>query len=360
MRSELFWKEKTKGGYLVRAASYTWGALNSLRRRLYQYGLLPSQKAPLPLISVGNLTVGGSAKTPMAIYLAGELIRRGLNPAVLSRGYGRKRSRLYPDPVLVSLGLGPLVALDYSGDEPQLVAKLTRSMVLVSKKRSLAAAEAVKQGADCLILDDGFQHLSLKRDLDILMFQGEKPLGNGRVLPAGPLRENISAAAAADIFVVVGNGETPEVPKSIRNLSSDKPIFTAKIEAGAFSSLRGQKRLEVDFLKGKRLSAFCGLARPQLFKKTLLNLGLEPVAFRAFRDHEPYGPMERKALEDLLNFSRSEYLLTTLKDSIKLEDMKLPILALESALVPTDAPAFLKAVLEKLPPSLQKENPPEE
>jgi tetraacyldisaccharide 4'-kinase len=305
-------------------------------------------KAPAPVISVGNLTVGGSGKTPMCVFLANELTRRGFCPAVLSRGYGRKKSRFFPEPVTVSLGLGPLVSFEYAGDEPLLTAELTEALVLVGADRSDAAREAVRQGADVLILDDGFQHLQLQRDANILMLPADNPLGNGRVLPAGPLREPLKARFEADIFVSVGD---PEPSPAARRLAEGKPLFTAETKPGELSCLRGEKSMERDFLKERRFAAFCGLARPGGFKKTLASMGLSPVAFRAYPDHEPYGPLERRELEELLRFSQSEYLLTTLKDAVKLRGLNLPIVALNCSLAPTDPSGLMDAVMRLLPVS---------
>jgi tetraacyldisaccharide 4'-kinase len=351
MRNELLWSRKRTASPPVRLLSDVWGLVNSLRRKAYRKGVFRSERAPLPVISVGNLTAGGSAKTPMCIYLSNMLTERGLSPAVLSRGYGRKRSRFYPEPVIVSLGLGPLAPLEFSGDEPYLTASLTQAMVIVSKKRILAAREAASQGADVLVLDDGFQHLSLKRDVDILMVQADNPFGNGRVLPAGPLREPLKANVDADIFVSVGEREAPE---GLQRLAGGKPLFTAVIRSGPLLSLEGRKRSDPSMLKGRRFSAFCGLARPEGFRKSLSSLGLDPVAFKAFPDHEPYGPLERRELQDLLNFSRAECLVTTFKDAMKLTDLGLPVYILESALEPVDPEGLLKAVLDKLPLPLDK------
>jgi tetraacyldisaccharide 4'-kinase len=346
MRNELLWERGRGPGPLVRALSDSWGLVNRLRRWSYRKGILPSEKAPIPVISVGNLTVGGNSKTPMCAFLAKALADRGHVPAILSRGYGRKRSRMRPDPVVVSLGLGPLVPLEFSGDEPALLARLTPAMVLVSARRAPAAREAAGQGAGVAILDDGFQHLRLRRDCNILMVRAADGLGNGRVVPAGPLREPASARADADIVVTVGLGD---VPPHLGRLFAPKPVFGARVEAGRLSSPDGRVRLAVQELAGKRLAAFCGLARPKAFKETLTGLGLPPVAFRAFPDHEPYGPIERRALEELLLFSRSEFLLTTQKDAVKLRDLRLPILALEARLAPSDPEGLMGAILGMLP-----------
>ncbi|MDR2339415.1 MAG: tetraacyldisaccharide 4'-kinase, partial [Deltaproteobacteria bacterium] len=345
MRDVHLWGRGGDPGPILRLMSGSWGLANTLRRKAYKKGFLNQEKAPVPLVSVGNLTVGGNAKTPMCVYLAKEFASRGLSPAVLSRGYGRERSRLRPDPVVVSLGLGPLVPLEFAGDEPYLIARLSSAMVLVSAKRAPAALEAADQGADVLILDDGFQHLGLARDLDIVMIQGENGLGNGHVIPAGPLREPAGAIEDADMLVYVGDGGPPD---PVATLAQKKPLFTAKVVASGISSLSDGETLPLDYLSGKRFAAFCGLARPQGFRDTMANLGLAPVAFRAFPDHEPYGPRELRALDELLRFSRSEFLLTTLKDAVKLKGLRIPTFALETGLEPSDPVRLMDSVLGRL------------
>jgi tetraacyldisaccharide 4'-kinase len=347
MRNELLWGKDRPANPVTRAMSGIWGLVNGLRRKAYKKGFIASEEAGAPVISVGNLTVGGNAKTPMCIFLANQLTGRGYTPAVLSRGYGRGRSSEFRDPVLVSLGLGPLAPLEYSGDEPQLVARLTQAMVIVANKRLLAAREAVRQGADVLVLDDGYQHLGLKRNVDILMLQAENCLGNGLVLPAGPLREPVSAIKDADILVSVGQDA---VPPGIARMAGERPAFAAVTRPTAISTLNGDCRMDLKFLQGRRFAAFCGLARPLNFKNAIGSLGLEPVAFRAYPDHEPYGPIETRELKELLNFSRSEYLLTTLKDAVKLRDLELPILVLESELAPVDPAGLVREVLNRISP----------
>ncbi|MDR2200459.1 MAG: tetraacyldisaccharide 4'-kinase [Deltaproteobacteria bacterium] len=345
MLSDELWNKDRQASPVTGVLAAAYGLAAGARRLAYQKGLFGREKAPLPVVSVGNLTVGGNAKTPMCVYLANEFLKKGLVPAVLSRGYGRKKSRFRPDPLTVSLGLGPLAPPEHAGDEPHLIASLTRAMVFVSGKRIRAAREAARQGARILILDDGFQHLSIQRDLDILMFRADNPLGNGRLLPAGPLREPLRAAAAADLFVSAGAGG---VPPAVRRLAGGRPLFSAELKGGRLASLKDSTPLEAASLKGRRLAAFCGVADPGSFKNTLNSLGLTPVAFLAFPDHEPYLPKARGELERLLKFSRSEFLLTTRKDAVKLKDLDLPVLVLDVELVPNEPEKFLQAVFQKL------------
>jgi tetraacyldisaccharide 4'-kinase len=316
------------------------------RRALYRKGILKSREAPVPVVSVGNVTVGGSGKTPMCIFLANALAERGWTPAVVSRGYGRRVVPALPDPVLVSAGDGPLVPWELSGDEPALIAQESAAMVLCSRDRLLGAGEAARLGADVVILDDGYQHLKIRRDVDILMFQSEDHLGNGRVLPAGPLREPLSACSDADIVCAVGRHVHP----ALERLAGSRPLFRLRPTPLRLRDPRSGASWGFSALEGARFSAFCGIARPWAFRKAMAGLGLVPAAFKAFPDHCPYGPAERDFLEKLLRFTGSKALLSTSKDAVKLKELKAPLLVLEAAPVPDEPEALLDAVIERLPP----------
>jgi tetraacyldisaccharide 4'-kinase len=315
------------------------------RRALYAKGAFRSRTAPVPVVSVGNLTLGGSGKTPMCAFLANALAGRGWTPAVVSRGYGRRRAMTLPDPVLVSAGDGPLIPWELSGDEPCLLARESEALVLCSADRLKGAVEAARLGADVIILDDGFQHLALKRDVDILMFQAESHLGNGHVLPAGPLREPPAAHAAADILCAVGTHLHP----GLERLARGRPLFRLQPTPLRLKDPRSGASWGFSALKGVKFSAFCGIARPWNFRKSMASLGLVPAAFKAFPDHCPYGPAERDFLEKLLKFTGSSLLLATAKDAVKLKDLRAPLLVLEEAPVPDEPESLLDAVISRLP-----------
>jgi tetraacyldisaccharide 4'-kinase len=303
------------------------------------------------VISVGNLTVGGSGKTPMCVFLANALSRRGWTPAIVSRGYGRKRSMAVPDPVLVSAGDGPLIPWELSGDEPCLMAGETRALILCSRDRLTGVREAARLGADLAILDDGFQHLRLARDVDILMFQADSHLGNGLVLPAGPLREPPAASGDAHLLCSVGRHIHP----SLERLACGRPLFRLRPEATGLRNPRTGASLGPAALAGVKFSAFCGIASPRGFRKALASLGLVPAAFKAFPDHCPYGPAERDFLGKLLRFTGSRVLLTTAKDAVKLRDLRAPLLILEAAPVPDEPEALLDAIEALLPAGPRRE-----
>ncbi|MDR2421931.1 MAG: tetraacyldisaccharide 4'-kinase, partial [Deltaproteobacteria bacterium] len=286
----------------------------------------------------GNVTVGGNLKTPLAAWLARALAARGLKPAILSRGYGRRRVFFSREPVLVSCGRGPLASAEIAGDEPYLLAIKTPAFVVVADQRTRAARLAQSLGAEILILDDGFQHLPLARDVDILSLAGTEPFGNGLPLPAGPLRERLSVGSLANLAVA-----TPDCPPNPWGL----PQFVAKLELTGLKTLYSGRAVDLTEAKGLRLAAFCGLAKPDEFKKSLKAWGLNPIVFRSFPDHARYGRERIKELAELLRFSRSDWLLTTPKDAVKLQGLNLPVLVAETALAP-DRPKELLDLLFSL------------
>ncbi|MDL2226039.1 tetraacyldisaccharide 4'-kinase [Deltaproteobacteria bacterium OttesenSCG-928-M10] len=301
-------------------ALYGYGAW--LRRRYYAR-FFRVEKADRPVVAIGNLTVGGSGKTPLCLALAKLLIARGHQPAVLSRGYGRRR--LSDAPVVVSRGDGPVSALAESGDEPWLMAsQLAGLRIVVDSRRARAAQLAVEElEADLLLLDDGFQHLGLAADCRVLLVPARNPFGNGAVLPAGPLREPLSAHKMAHILVSTGaERPAPEVTE----LAMGRPVFAAEYHpAGWTPLLEGGPVTPPESLAGKRVYAFCGLGRPDSFERSLKKLDLDVRRFVALRDHQRYG---RDVLDALgLDFmaSGAELLVTTAKDAVKIPAGAFPL-----------------------------------
>jgi tetraacyldisaccharide 4'-kinase len=285
------------------------------RNRLHDRGLIRQQKLPRPVVSVGNLTVGGTGKTPTVILLANLLRQQGLRPAVLSRGYGG-RAR---GPVnVVSNGEETLLNWREAGDEPVLIARASPGVpVLTGPRRSLTGGAAIERfGADCLILDDAFQHRALARDLDIVLVDRTRPFGNGRLLPAGPLREPQAALGRAHLLIVTGQG--PDGPPS--GLPDGLPSFRGLHRRIGFVEAGTGRLLGPGALKGVRVCAFAGIGRPESFRQSLAAAGAEVVSFRAFPDHHPY---RRSELEEILATaatSGAAQIVTTEKDGIRLGD----------------------------------------
>ena len=320
-------------------AAYGWGA--GLRRGIHAaFGR--SERAPRPVISLGNLTVGGSGKTPMALALAGLLLDQGRRPAVLSRGYGRRPSQAAP--LVVSRGAGPLVEPAQSGDEPWLMASALPALrVVVDKDRRRAARTAVNElRADTLILDDGFQYLPLAADCRILLAPGHRPFGNGAVLPAGPLREPLAAHRLAHILVSTGE-PSPELAA----LAQGRPLFTAAHHPQGWRRPGETELGPTEALAGRPVLAFCGLGRPDSFQRTLQRLGVEIRRFLALADHQAYDRRLLAGLGLAFTASGADFMVTTAKDAVKLPSgWPWPVLVLQTELRLDDPQAFFKAVLK--------------
>ena len=288
-----------------------------LRAFAYGVGLLPSHRLPRPVISVGNLMVGGTGKTPMVSWLASYLIGKGKRVVVLSRGYGgSSRGEIR----LVSDGETCVLSPEEAGDEPVLLAKTVPGLVVVigadRYRAGMYALETLKP--DIFILDDGFQHIRLQRDLNILLTDSRRPFGNGFTLPAGLLREPVSAAGRAD--VVIATRTTSGM--SIENPVPGKPFAMAAHTLVGMMPLEGGTLAPLSRLKGVRVMAFSGIADPGSFFDALEREGVPLVATLAFPDHSTYGDVELAAICRLRDSSNIAILITTGKDAVKLSQHK--------------------------------------
>jgi tetraacyldisaccharide 4'-kinase len=277
-------------------------------------------KARVPVISIGNLTVGGAGKTPVTMFLAHELARRGLRPAVLSRGYGRT-SRA---PLRVTGGTDPRAC----GDEPLLLSRRGLD-VWVGADRARLAELAASAGARVLLLDDGLQHHALARDLDIVVVDAAAPFGNGSLLPRGPLRELPSSLARVQQGLLwLTRADQPRSP-ALRQLpawptveSSLHPVVENALHGSDKSALHGTVESALhgsdeSDLRSLKVFLFAGIARPERFEATVRALGAIVTGTRWFRDHHWYSPAE---LASLRQAAGDAVLLTTEKDLVRLRD----------------------------------------
>ena len=291
--------------------------------RLSVFRRLPGASLPGFVVSIGNVTAGGTGKTPAACLIAEWGLREGYRVAVLSRGY---RGRYQEKVLVVSDGnqvrAGPLEA----GDEPYLIAKrLPGVPVLVSKKRQLAGAQAHERfGTNFFVLDDGFQHLSLARDLNLVLIDATNPFGNGHLLPWGPLREPVRQLERADAFIITrSEGSGSDLGAYLgRQFPSKAVFYSMHTPTELIFPYRGQTQ-GPDFLKGKRTIAFAGIGRPGAFRDTLLDLGVELPLFMGFRDHHSFRRQEVQALIRERERLGADYLLTTEKDWVRVENLGL-------------------------------------
>jgi tetraacyldisaccharide 4'-kinase len=310
---------------MAAAASWAFGAGVALRAALYARGFLKRRRAPLPVISVGNLTTGGTGKTPFVSYLARGLVRQKHKPAILARGY-RARSR------------------GRRNDELEMLARQCPEAVTVPNANRLAGAmRALEAGADVAVLDDGFQHLALQRDLDILLVDATRPFGNGHLLPRGPLREPAENAARADLAVITrtdlaGLGPVGELRTWLSRLKRGLPIVGCCFRPRALRPLSegAEESLPPETLSGKRVGAFAALAQPRGFGQTLRSVGAEVVYARRFPDHHRYAPRDLAAVVRAAAASGAEMLVTTEKDAVKLEDLPAPEIPLYCLSVETE------------------------
>jgi tetraacyldisaccharide 4'-kinase len=301
------------------------------RAAWYKSGVMASVVLPVPVISVGNLSMGGTGKTPMVMHVAGALQKAGYRPVIVSRGYGGRARQAVN---LVSNGKELLLAVEMAGDEPRLMAEsLPGVPVVTGIKRAVVAEYAISQlGAEVIVLDDGFQHLALQRDLDLVLFKAPDFLGSCRVFPGGELREPVSALDRAHAFVITGVSssnlqETEDFKKFLAGKFPGKPVFEASYRLKAMVDRQGNQHAVEDI--GERIYGFCGLADPGGFLRTISEQGISPAGFSVFTDHHPYTEVDLAALVEAAGKYECEALLTTEKDMVKLRGIpcELPVYA---------------------------------
>ncbi len=305
-------------GALLLGPGMLYRAAVSLRNALYDAGLLRSHRLPCAVISVGNLTAGGTGKTPLTSFLAAMLRESGYRAGVVSRGYRRRGG---PGPRLVSDGRSILADADEAGDEPYLIARENPGVPLAVGADRVRTARLLLDAARCevVVLDDAFQHRRIARDIDLLLVDGRDPWGNGRMLPLGPLREPLSSASRADAIIVTRSaGPLPAALAPI--LARHNPhaaVFFGRMEPRGFVRADGESVAPAS-LKGLTVYAFSGIARPQRFEEDLESLGVRVASARRFPDHHRFS---RRDLEEVVRAARNtsaEVLVTTEKDLVRL------------------------------------------
>ncbi len=325
-----------------------------LRRACYDAGLLRATNAPLPVVSVGNLVVGGAGKTPVVLALLDRLAARGLHAAVLSRGYGGagRGARI------VSRRGAPLLSPLDAGDEPCLLAaRAPRSSVLVGPSRAaLATLAHAELHADVAVLDDGLQHLALRRDLELVVLEAGAPFGNGWSLPRGPLREGAHVLGSADLVWLSRCDEAE--PAALQDLAgrveqlTGRPPVLARYRASALVDASLRAVGEPAELSGRRVTLLSGLARPQSFRRTVEALGARVLHEARLPDHATPDDAQLAAL--LAQARRDDaWLLCTEKDAIKLpavlaEEPRLRALRIDSELL-SGADTLDALLLERVP-----------
>ncbi len=351
-------------------ASVVHSGVTKMRAKCYQKGVFATKRLPCRVISVGNITVGGTGKTPMAIYVARLVQRLGYSAAIISRGYKGEAENAGG---IVSDGWDILLGPNVSGDEPHLMAaSLPDIPVLVGKDRYSSGRRAIEAfGPDVIVLDDAFQHLRLARDVDLALLDHRRPFGNGRLLPRGPLREPLSALVRADAFIMTRTeaspssspsaGRTPS--KRLTAITENKPLFytshapfARRMQEGwkgpVHEALRHPPSADPTFLKGRDVYAFSGIARNDDFRRTLVERGCRIVGFAGFDDHHPYTEADLKAICKEAKEKKADCIATTEKDAARMSQrvhwpMELVILGVEIRFS-ADEDAFAAFIERKL------------
>lgn len=289
----------------------------AIRRVAYGRGWRRRSRLDAPVISVGNLTFGGTGKTPTVIALARELVRMGRRPAVLTRGYKRLE-----DAQVVVVGPEPRQTVVEVGDEPlEMASRLPGVPIVVDANRVRGGAEARRLGADVLLLDDGFQHLRLERDLDLVVIDAGDPWGGGRLPPLGRLREPTAALDRADAVLItkVPSDWRPvvaEIEKVIDKVAPRLQVFVSKLKLNRVR-VPGEGWCDGTVLDGRRVFAFAALGRPEGFAATLAEAGAKIADTSWFPDHHEYSASELEQLEQRAS-SLDATPVTTAKDAVKL------------------------------------------
>jgi len=336
-------------GAFLEALSYLFSGIAQLRLWLYRQRILHDQPLGCLVVVVGNLTVGGTGKTPVVEKFARALQARGRRVAILSRGYKSKAPPLWrrwwwsishtaaPPPRIVSDGERVLLDSEQAGDEPYMLARnLPGVIVLVDKNRVKAGAYAIKRfGCDTLVLDDGFQYLPLKGQLNLLLVDKTNPFGNSHLLPRGILREPIKHLRRASyVFLTKSNGERdPELEAIIERYNpgvdiiecTHQPQYLLRLGAKRRTSSTlsvspgaAEEQQPLSFLKGRRVVAFCGIATPESFFKFLTDYGADLVARERFPDHYRYAEADFVELAAVAQRTGAECLITTEKDAVRI------------------------------------------
>ena len=300
------WYGRSAARWLLQPLSLLFGGLVRARRAMYRRGLLDSQRVSAPVVVVGNITVGGTGKTPLVIWLASQLASRGWRPGVVLRGYG---GRAHDWPRVVTADADPALV----GDEAVLLSHSTGALVVAGPDRVAAAERAVTLGADLVLADDGLQHYRLARDCELIVVDAHRMLGNGALLPAGPLREPAARLATVDL-VLLNRREGSAAPA----LSADRLVagwpescvpvsFTTRV--GRARSLTSGNERELESFRSGRVHALAGIGHPEAFFAALEARGLTIVRHApgdhaaltaediAFADHAPVLMTEKDAVK---------------------------------------------------------------
>ena len=288
---------------LLRSVSAGYNCGIAIRNIAYDKGWFKADDTEATVISIGNITSGGTGKTPLVIWLCNELAQKGLRTAILTRGYKLKKTKLSDEPAI-------------------LAASCPNTRVVVNPDRVAGATEAQnKFGAQILVMDDGFQHRRLRRQVDILTIDAMRPFGYGRILPAGLLREPVNSIRRAHAAVItrcdqINGAELTQLEDRLKTANPDLSIAHAVHKPVCARSLE-HKEISLEQLKDKKIFTFCGIGNPDAFAGTLTKLGIKTVGSKIFNDHHPYGDDCMTDIYEEARYLGADLILTTQKDWTK-------------------------------------------
>jgi tetraacyldisaccharide 4'-kinase len=345
---------------LLSPFSFLYGAITNVRNYLFERDIFKSQDLQMPTISIGNITVGGTGKTPLVAFVAKILAGQGEKVCILTRGYGRENPK---DRVLVSDGEKILADAREAGDEPfELANKLLGISAIVADANRVEAGNWAREnlGITAFVLDDAFQHLKVKRDLDIVCIDATNPFGNGKILPNGILREPLENLKRADAIVItranlVDADNISNLKLKISEVNRNCKIFVSENKIVDLIKIKDfpakvPRRNEETKDKGQRTKdkylAFCALGNPESFFEQLRREEFNLVGTKKFPDHHFYTRQDIKKIENEAVACSAEILLTTAKDAVKLAHLRFNFscFVVESGLIFDDDPAFKKLI----------------
>lgn len=305
--------------------SYLYFIITSIRNWLYDKNYLKSKEIPgVNILCIGNITVGGTGKTPAVQYFVKKLTGMGKKVAVVSRGYRGKRK---VEPLIVSDGKKIYVTARESGDEPYIHALNLKVPIIVGKNRYEACKYAVEKfGVDTIVLDDGFQHRKLKRDWDIVLIDATNPFGFGAILPKGTLREDFKKGAErASEFIItksdlISESELAKLKRFLK-VKFKKPVSVAKHGVTSLCDIKGNAK-PLFWVDGKRVLLFSGLANPLNFEKTVISLNPEYIERIDFMDHHNFKKKDFELIRKRAKSMKADFIITTEKDLVKIASEK--------------------------------------
>jgi tetraacyldisaccharide 4'-kinase len=352
-KQKTFWEKAILFPLSLLSVPYGWAV--RMRVLLYDLGLKRRHRLPCPVISVGNITVGGTGKTPLVMALAKRLTRRGVRIAILTRGYKRKKT----SGTVASDGQSTLLSPTESGDEPYLMSQTLKDIpILIGKDRAATGQMALGQfHVDALLLDDGYQHLRIHRDLNILLIDSTLGFGDRHLLPRGILREPLSHLRRANFILltkVEDRGSCRPLESELQRLCPGLPIFHSHYEP--IGLIGPQEEWEDPLsLQGKTVLALSGIAHPASFSSLLKKCGMQVIKEEVFPDHYHYTLEDISSLDE--KGKRVDRIVTTEKDMVKLMGLdvrRLPIRALRIEMKIWEEEAFFERVMKLFPPQGRK------